>query len=124
MARGEADRGQSTLELALVLPLAALFLLAVVQVGVLIHTQVLVTHAAREAARGAAVDPSVEAAHRAAVEGAPLIDDRLAVRLSGDRTPGGRVTVRVYYRAPTDVPLAGPLLPDITLRARATMRVE
>ena len=32
--------------------------------------------------------------------------------------------VAVTYRAPTDVPLAGALLPDITLSARATMRVE
>jgi len=34
------------------------------------------------------------------------------------------VTVTVIYRAPTDVPLVGPLLPGITVRAKAAMRTE
>ena len=45
------------MELALVLPLVVALLLAVVQVGLIVRDQVLVVHAAREAAREAAVDP-------------------------------------------------------------------
>ena len=52
------DRGQSTVEVALLLPFVALLLLAVVQVGLVARDQVLVVHAAREAARAAAVDPA------------------------------------------------------------------
>ena len=41
------DRGQSTVEVALLLPFVALLLLAVVQVGLVARDQVLVVHAAR-----------------------------------------------------------------------------
>jgi Flp pilus assembly protein TadG len=122
--RVRGSRGQSAVELALALPLALLFLLLIIQVGLLVHTQVLTTHAAREAARAAAVDPGVEAARRGALDGAPLEGDRLDVELSGDLETGGRATAMVDYRAPTDVPLVGPLVPDFTLHAEATMRVE
>jgi Flp pilus assembly protein TadG len=124
MRRGRNDRGQSAVELALVLPLAVLFILLVVQVGLLVHQQVLTTHAAREGARAAAVDPHRAAARDGAVEGAPLDEDRMVVDLSGDLSRGGRATVVVLYSAPTDVPLIGALLPDVTLQASATMRVE
>ena len=63
--RPRGDRGQAMVETALVLPLVVLFLLAVVQVGLVVRAQVLVTHAAREAARAAAVDPDPAAAGRA-----------------------------------------------------------
>ena len=49
------DGGQATVEFALVLPLLAVLLLAVVQVGLVVRDQVLLTHAAREAARAVAV---------------------------------------------------------------------
>jgi Flp pilus assembly protein TadG len=56
-------------ELALVLPLVLLLLLGVVQVGLVVRDQILVVHAAREAAREAAVDPAPGAARRAALAG-------------------------------------------------------
>lgn len=118
------EGGQATVEVALLLPLLALLLLAVVQVGLVVRDQVLVTHAAREAARAAAVDPDVAVARAGAVGAARLDPDRLSVELSGSTEPGGRLTVTVRYRAPTGVPLVGPLLGDRTLVAEATMRVE
>lgn len=117
------DDGQAAVELALVLPLLALLLLGVVQVGLVVRDQVLLTHAAREAAREAAVDPSPEVARRAALAGAPLATDRLDVRLSGPGT-GGRVTARLFFRSPTTVPVVGPLIPDVLLGAHASMRAE
>ncbi|HYF46183.1 MAG TPA: TadE/TadG family type IV pilus assembly protein [Acidimicrobiales bacterium] len=120
--RGEG--GQATVEVALLLPLVATMLLGVVQVGLVVRDQVLVTHAAREAARAAAVDPTEDAARQGAEAAARLEADRLAVELSGDTAPGGRLTVTVRYRAPTDVPLVGQLLGDRTVTAEATMRVE
>jgi Flp pilus assembly protein TadG len=120
--RGEG--GQATVEVALLLPLVATMLLGVVQVGLVVRDQVLVTHAAREAARAAAVDPTEDAARQGAEASARLDADRLAVQLSGDTEPGGRLTVTVRYRSPTDVPLVGQLIGDRTLTAEATMRVE
>jgi len=120
----QREGGQATVEVALLLPLLALLLLAVVQVGLVVRDQVLVTHAAREAARAAAVDPQVAVAREGAVAAARLDPDRLSVELSGSTEPGGRLTVTVRYRAPTAVPLAGALIGDRTLVAVATMRVE
>lgn len=122
--RGKGDGGQAAVELALVLPLVVLVLLAVVQVGLVVRDQVLVVHAAREAARQAAVDPSADGPKNAAVTGSGLDSQRLDVSMSGRGGAGTRVRVEVKYRAPTEVPLVGPMLDDITLQAQATMRVE
>ena len=120
---GGGERGQAAAELALVLPFVGLLLLVVVQVAVVVRDQVLVVHAAREAAREAAVDPDPAAARRAALRSAPLVAGRLRLTTqSGGRA--GMVAVEVRYAAATDVPLAGLLLPDVTLRASAAMRKE
>lgn len=117
--RGE--RGQAATEVALTLPIVALLLLAVVQAGLVVHAHVLVVHAAREGAREAAVSSDVGAARRGARAAADLAPERLDVRLTR-RAP--RVRVDVRYRVNTDVPLIGRLLPDIAVRASATMRSE
>lgn len=118
------ERGQATVEAALVLPLVVLLLLGVVQIGLLVRAEVLVTHAAREAVRAAAVDPDPDAATRAATTASSLDAERMKVTVQGRDGPGSRVQVEVTYTAPTDVPLIGGLLGDVTLQATATMRVE
>ena len=50
------------MELALLLPVVLVLLLAVLQVGLLARDVVLVTHAAREAARAAATEPDLQVA--------------------------------------------------------------
>jgi len=119
------DQGQATVELALVLPLVALLLLLVLQAGLVLRDHLLVTHAAREAARAAAVTDGdrAAAAERGARRAGGLDAEHLAVRTSsGDA--GTSVSVHVDYRSSTDVPLVGLLLPDIDLGGDATMRVE
>ena len=118
--------GQAATELALVTPLLVVLLLAVVQLTLIARDQVLVVHAAREAAREAAVDPRPAAIRLAArrAGGSGLKIERLGTE---SRQSGGApvtVTVEVAYRAPTDVPLIGPLLPDVVIRAKAAMRRE
>lgn len=123
---GDRDEGQAATELALVLPLLVLLLLAVVQVALVARDQVLVVHAAREAVREAAVDPRPAAVRRAAHSSASetLKKNRLTTETSHIGGVSDMVTVRVTYRAPTDVALVGPLLPDVVVRAKAAMRVE
>ncbi len=118
------DSGQSSVELALVLPVVVLLLLAVLQVGLVARDVVLVTHASREAARAAAVDGAPGAARRAAVMSSGLRSDRLRVRVAGRSGPGSRVRVEIAYSAPTNVPIIGALLGDRAIRSSATMRVE
>lgn len=120
------DHGQSTVELAVVMPVIVVLLLVVIQLGLVIRDQVLVVHAAREAARSAAVATIDErsAAARSAASGAgPLDPERL--RITDAVLPTGqRVHVRVEYRSRTDLPLVGALLPDVDLSSDATMRLE
>ena len=110
------------MELALVLPLVSLLLLGAVQLAVIVQDQVMVTHAAREAARQAAVDVSPDAPRRAALAGASLEPARLQVQVT--TMAPDRVAATLVYLSPTRVPLVGPLLPDVRLGARASMRNE
>ncbi len=103
------------------MPVFALMLLAVVQVGLLVRTRVLVTHAAREAARSAAVGVSDIAVRSAAMDAADLDPSRLTVEV---QQVDGNATVRLIYRDSTDVPLVGALVADAVFEARATMRLE
>ncbi|MGE3619262.1 MAG: TadE/TadG family type IV pilus assembly protein [Acidimicrobiia bacterium] len=118
---GARDGGQSTVELALLLPVVVVLLLAVLQVALVARDLVLVSHATREAARAAAVGEDALDAARA---GGGLEADRLQVTVRGGREPGDRATVTVRYRAPTEVPLVGRLLPDVPLTSTARARVE
>jgi len=116
--------GQATVELAVALPLVVTLLLLVVQVGLVVRDQVLVIHAAREAARTAAVSPGGAGAAAAAERAGPLHRDALSTEV--DQLPGDppSVRARVRYRCRTDVPLIGALVPDPTLEATAVMSRE
>lgn len=118
------DAGQATVELALLLPVVAVLLLSVLQVGLVARDLVLVTHASREAARAAAVDPAPGAARSAALSSSGLDPARLRVTVSGRAGAGSRVRVEVTYRSATVVPVVGRLLGDRSLHSTTTMRVE
>lgn len=121
---GRDGGGQASVELALVLPVVAVLLLTVVQTGLVVRDQVQVVHAAREAARQAAVDPAAGAPRRAAVAASSLEPGRLGVVVGRPAGREGLVKVDVSYRSPTSAPIIGALLPDIVLHARASMRRE
>jgi Flp pilus assembly protein TadG len=124
VARWE-DRGQSTVEFALILPLVALVVLCVVQAGLVVRDQLLVSHAAREAARAAAVSDNdrAGAALRAARQAGPLQSDRLSGTVS-TADSGRSVRVVITYKSATDLALIGPLVPDIDLESSVVMRIE
>ena len=119
-ATARSDRGQATVELALVLPVLVLFLLALVQTALVARDAVLVQDAARAAVREAGVGAGagrVRDAARRTLDGVEV-----EVRRAGG--VGDPVEVRASYRERTDLPLVGPLFPDLTLHASATMRAE
>ena len=116
-SRLREDRGQATVEFALVLPLLLLCALLVLHVGVTVVVQVRLEHVAREAARAAAVEPA--AASAAASRAAAEVDGeaRISVRIDGD-------WVRVEVERTQDlVPFLG-VAGSRTLRSEATMRRE
>jgi Flp pilus assembly protein TadG len=119
---GRPDAGQAAVELALALPLVFVVILGVVQVLLVARDQIAVVHAAREGARAAAVaaDPGGEGT-AAATAAAGLDAGRLSVAVADG---GETVTVVVRYAVPTDVPLVGALVGDVTVTGTATMRSE
>jgi Flp pilus assembly protein TadG len=120
--RGDArpDAGQSTVEFALVLPLFFGLLVLLFQVGLVARDEIVVTHAARAAVREASVTGDARRIASAGTRALPGAQVRV-VR----RGPVGQpVEVEVTYVSRTDLPLIGPLLPDLTLHARAEMQVE
>lgn len=112
------DRGQATIEMALVLPLLAMWCYLLVIVGTTVRDRIDLQAAARDAARAAAVS---------------LPADRLPIaRTTAERTShlhplevtvttdGTLVTVSIVYREPR----RPPLFVEVTLRAAASMPVE
>jgi Flp pilus assembly protein TadG len=118
--RNEQERGQSTVEFALVLPFLVLFLLGLVQVAVIARDQLLVVHAARAAAREASVGSTDDRVERAATN--VLHDATVSIGPRG--AIGESVVVTVHYAERTKVPLIGDFIADRTLSASSTMRVE
>jgi Flp pilus assembly protein TadG len=54
------ERGQATVEFALVIPLIAIMMLLIVQAGLIVREQVMLINGVREGARAAAVDPATD----------------------------------------------------------------
>jgi hypothetical protein len=125
------NRGQAIVELAITLPVLLILILGMVNLGVLINAQIILTQAAWEGARaGVTVDPTL-----GSVGDAPIIG---AVRgsLAGIRDPGSvaieiepsiserdrgeSLTVSLAY--PLRLTLPFPVL--VTLTAQATSRIE
>lgn len=119
---GGDERGQATVELALLLPVIVVIGLAVVQVGLLTADRLAAIDAARVGARAAALRPDRGAVDRAFEEQG--IDLRGGnARLSGELRPGGVATITVR-RPPTRLPLVGRALGNIEISETLVFRVE
>lgn len=116
-----AEEGQATVELALALPAVLLALLAIVQAGLVVADHVRTVHVAREAARAVAVDGRPGAAGAAVASAG---GDGCAAAVERPADVGATLVVTVRCPSPTEVPLIGPLVPDLVVRSRAAMRVE
>jgi Flp pilus assembly protein TadG len=116
-ASARPDDGQAAVELALVLPAVVLLILALMQFALVGRDELLVVHAAREAARAASVGASGAAAGTRVLAG-------VTVTISGGARVGDPVVATVSYRSVTGLPLVGPLIPDPWLHAQVTMRTE
>jgi len=123
------EQGQTMTEFALVLPILALLLFAVVQFGIVFHNYITITDAARAGARKAAVskdEPSpVAAAEETARGSAENLDQGdldVAISANPGWEHGADVTVTVSY--PYQVSLLGKVVSSGTLESSTTERVE
>lgn len=116
-------QGQATVELALLMPLLMVMALFLAQLALAARDQIMVTHAAREAARAVAVGNDAAVARSAALAAARLDPRRLRVHVE-ELTGTGNVAVRLDYRSPVRFAPLGIVLDDLVLSGEATMRSE
>lgn len=86
--RSTGERGQATVEFAIVLPALLLVVLAFVQLSLVVLTKFAVTHTAREVARVLVVDPGADpdvVAAQARPFGSGPLDVRVEWQASGGR---------------------------------------
>jgi Flp pilus assembly protein TadG len=122
------EQGQTMTEFALVLPVLALILFAVIQFGIVFNNYVTLTDATRAGARRAAVsrqDPNHDAAVIAAVRNSAsdLDSSKLSVPPpSSTWQSGSDVTVTASY--PYSISLLGMVVKSGRLSSTTTERVE
>ncbi|HLW17004.1 MAG TPA: TadE/TadG family type IV pilus assembly protein [Actinomycetota bacterium] len=125
MCRWRDTRGSVSVEFAAVLPLVAVSLLLVAQIGLLVSEQLAVQHAAREGAREAAVWNDDSRARDAVLRAGNLDPARTTIVITpAQREVGTPVRVEVRY-TPVEMPVVGRFMPaSTTLRATVEMRTE
>jgi Flp pilus assembly protein TadG len=122
------EQGQTMTEFALVLPVLALLLFAVIQFGIVFNSYVTLTDATRAGARRAAVsreDPNRDSAVIAAVRNSAsdLDPGKLSVPPpSSTWDAGSDVTVTASY--PYSISLLGIVVKSGSLTTKTTERVE
>ena len=124
-ARLHGARGSVSVEFAATLPLVAVSMLLVAQIGLLVSEQLAVQHAAREGARAAAVWNDDARARSAALDAGNLDPARTTIAISpSQRDVGTPVRVEVRY-TPVEMPVVGRYMPSATtLTAAVEMRTE
>jgi Flp pilus assembly protein TadG len=124
-SHSRAARGSVSVEFAAVLPLVAVSMLLVAQIGLLVSEQLAVQHAAREGARAAAVWNDDDRARTAALDAGNLDPNRTTIIISPARRDVG-TPVRVEVRfTPVAMPVVGRFMPSATtLTAMVEMRTE
>ncbi len=119
--RGRDERGQATVEFALVVPAVFVLLLLVVQTGLVARDQLLVVQAAREAARAAAISGSLGEGPEAGRLATGLDATRLDVRVAEE---GGFVRATASYRSPIVVPVLRRARDSVVVTATVRMPFE
>jgi len=130
--RGEG--GQAIVELALILPILVTLIFGALDVGRLFNAQIVLTQAAREGARVAAAECTLNAttcasdvtAHvHSALTGLNVASSTVTLS-PGPYVSGAAVTVQVHYVISFITPYIGALIPGspFTLTGATTMRLE
>lgn len=123
--------GQAVTEFALILPVLMLMLFALVQIGLALTSQQMISYAVREGARAGALTNSneqIEAAIRSAVRYIDpenentLIEIQPASETDPERVRGEALTVKIEYSVPLYVPLIDSEI--LVLHSEASARIE
>lgn len=125
----QGQRGQALVELAIVLPILLLLIMAIIDFGRVFHGYLAVTTAAREGARQAALGATdVEIQETALQAATPLAPELLGVVVTpayGARYPGTNIEVRVNYQMSILTPIMQSIFPNpYIVTGQAVMKKE
>lgn len=119
--------GQATAEFALVFPLLMIIFLLFAQAVMVLRAQLIVTGAAREAARKGVETPNEALIKGAAYQASQGLDPkRMKIEVvCAKRNRGEPITVRVRYEVPLYLPILEKFFPsEIGVTGESTMRIE
>ena len=114
------ERGSSTVEFALVVPLLILLVFGILEFGMAFGNQLAVTHAAREGARLAAVGNFDETSVRGRAY--PVEPTAVTIAYPNGNNHGEPVEVTVDYDMTINIPFFGTR--NVPLSSSAQMRLE
>jgi Flp pilus assembly protein TadG len=122
-------KGQALVELALILPILIMIILATMEFGRVFYSYLVITNASREGARAGVVgtdDYGIKTKVKNAATTLPLTDSQITITPSqGSRPRGAPLTVQVNYSVTLVAPIPNVVVPNpFPLTATTTMRVE
>jgi Flp pilus assembly protein TadG len=124
----KSEKGQSMVEFALILPVLAVLLFGVVDVGRMFHASLTLDHVGREAARAASVQQGDAEVMAVALErGSSISLTSGQVQVSpgeGGRESGEKVTVTVTHSVPLVTPFIEGWSGPVELSNTTVMRIE
>lgn len=122
------DKGQSLVEFALVLPVLALLLMGIIDLGRIISAQLIVSEAARDAARYASIGNGDTQVGQTVSADTSTLGNTVAWTITPtetNRQSGGTVTVDVSYSVDLFDPLLAVVLgKTYSVQSTMSMRVE
>jgi Flp pilus assembly pilin Flp len=120
------ENGANAAEFAIILPILVVLVFGIFQFGLAYNNYITITHAAREGARKAVVDPTDEPLIKQTIIDRaypiPLTEADITINFPNGIGIGEPVEVEVIYNINVEIPLVGSW--DIPLTSRAIMRIE
>lgn len=121
------QRGVTTVETAIVLPVFILVLVGLIEFGIVLHTNIILQNASREGARFGAIGSSKTDIEQRVRDFAPELSKSLSVDVKNAQGPRGTtLVVTTTYPVPlmTNMVRAITKTKDFTLSAETQMRLE
>lgn len=125
----KGQKGQATVEFALLLPIFLLLLLGIIEMGLIFKDYIAVSHGAKEGARRAALGNTDAEICQVVLDSLTISQPELVQVVidptEGSRERGSQATVTVTYPHHLIVPVPFGLIPNpITLQGKMTTRIE
>lgn len=121
------EKGQSIVELAILLPIILIILMGVFESGRVMNAYLIINHASREGARSASLgDSDTEILETVSLSSNTLNSSNMSVTISpSSRNRGDSVTVNIGYDVDIIVPIIESIIPNpFHIETETVMRVE